>query len=244
MREKINLGQWTEDRINELLDKASFIDRPGERIAYLSENYLNTKYKEATLIGSQDRSEVLVIDLEQVDCLTFIEYIEAMRISKSFSDFKENLKRVRYRSGSLSFTNRKHFFTDWKAFHSDFVVDVTREIGGDKCKEVSKRLNEKQDGMLFVPGVSCRLREIVYFQSIHVDDAVMSKLRTGDYSGIYSKEDGLDVSHTGIFIGKQNKNYLRHASSVNKYRKVIDEDFQDYLTSKAGIIVLRPRDLY
>jgi hypothetical protein len=148
---------------------------------------------------------------------------------------------VRYRSGSLSFANRNHFFTDWKAFNSELVVDVTKRVGGDKCKEVSKRLNEQQDGTHFVPGVSCRLREVVYLQSIHVDDAVISKLRTGDYIGIYSKEDGLDVSHVGIFINKQSDSYLRHASSVKKYRKVIDEDIRDYLEAKAGIIVLRPR---
>jgi len=242
MREKINLGKWTEGRIDELLDKASSIDRPGERVAYLSENFLGISYEESTLIGSEDVPEAFVINLGHVDCLTFIEYIEAMCISKSFSDFKENLKRVRYRSGSLSFANRNHFFTDWKAFNSECVVDVTKLIGGEKCKEVSKRLNERHDGTFFVQGVSGRLREVVYLQSIHVDDAVISKLRTGDYIGIYSKEDGLDVSHVGIFINKQSDSYLRHASSVKKYRKVIDEDFRYYLEAKAGIIVLRPRD--
>jgi hypothetical protein len=69
MREKINLGQWTEDSLNELLDEASSISQPGERIAFLSEKFLGTAYLESTLIGSKDTSEVFVINLEQVDCL-------------------------------------------------------------------------------------------------------------------------------------------------------------------------------
>jgi hypothetical protein len=75
-----------------------------------------------------------------------------------------------------------------------------------------------------------------------MDDQVMERLHTGDYIGIYSKEDGLDVSHTGIIIREQGAVKLRHASSMKKHRKVVDEDFKEYLKAKPGIIVLRPRD--
>lgn len=242
MQEKIILGIWTEDKIDSLLDEASAIRETGLRIDFLSKQFLDTKYKESTLIGNANNREVFVIDLEGVDCLTFIEYIEAMRRSKSFAEFNENLMRVRYRSGLVAFQNRNHFFTDWKAFNSAFIVDVTSHIGGEKRKEVSKRLNEKHDGSFFVPGVSCRLREVVYIQSIYVDHNLTEKLETGDYIGIYSKQDGLDVSHTGIIIKGQKTVNFRHASSVKKNMKVVDEDLVSYLKAKPGIIVFRPRD--
>jgi hypothetical protein len=35
---------------------------------------------------------------------------------------------------------------------------------------------------------------------------------------------------------------LRHASSLKKNRRVIDEDLKEYLKTKPGIIVFRPRD--
>ncbi len=242
MKEIIHSGTWSEERVTDLLKEASMIFSPGERIGFLSKQFLNTAYQESTLKGNMHTPEVFVINLEGVDCLTFIEYIEAMRRSRSFEEFRKNLPFVRYRSGNIAYEHRNHFFTDWKAFNAEFVVDVTQYLGADKTKDVSKRLNEKHDGTLFLPGVACRLREVTCIPSSYVDDTVMGNLQTGDYAGIYSKEDGLDVSHVGIVIRKKDRVDLRHASSLKKYRKVVDEDFRGYLKSKAGIIVLRPGD--
>ncbi len=242
MKEQVILGKWTEDKINHLLREAAAIRNPGKRVAFLSKQFLKTKYKESTLIGDINAPEVFVINLAGVDCFTLIEYIEAMRRSKSFNEFRRTLTKVRYRSGKIAFENRNHFFTDWKAFSSDLVVDVTKYVGAGKSKDVSKRLNEKHDGTFFLPGVACSLREITYIQSMHVDDRIIEKLRTGDYIGIYSKVDGLDVSHVGILIKDDNTMNLRHASSVKKQRKVTDEDFKNYILHQAGIIVLRPRE--
>lgn len=240
MKEKILLGRWTRETIDGLLRESSKIEDAGGRIDFLSAQFIKTPYKESTLIGDMHTPEVFVINLEGVDCLTFIEYIESMRRSGSFEEFRENLRQVRYRSGETVFDKRNHFFTDWKAFNPGFIIDVTKYAGAAKHMEVSKRLNEKQDGTLFLPGITCRLREVMYIQSIHVDDTVLGHLKTGDYIGIYAKQDGLDVSHVGIFIRDRDKVSLRHASSVKKYRKVIDEDFETYLNNKAGIIVFRP----
>jgi hypothetical protein len=66
-------------------------------------------------------------------------------------------------------------------------------------------------------------------------------MRTGDYVGIYSEIKGLDVSHVGIVIKDGDKIYLRHASSQKKQRKVVDQDFKDYIFKKPGIIVFRPK---
>ena len=242
MNEQITLGKWTSGSLDLLLKEASEIPRTGERIDFLSRQFLNTKYKEATLRGDIDTPEVFVTNLEAVDCLTFIEYIEAMRRSRSFNEFRDNLMRVRYRSGLQAFRNRNHFFTDWKAFNSDMIMDVTRSIAPGKSKDVSKRLNEKQDGSFFLPGIQCRLREVTYIQTVNLDEPILNGLETGDYVGIYSKEEGLDVSHTGIIVRQDSTVYLRHASSLKQNMKVIDEKLMDHLKSKPGIIVLRPRD--
>ncbi|GBD95446.1 hypothetical protein BMS3Abin06_00318 [bacterium BMS3Abin06] len=243
MREQINSGKWTEEELDILLKESSGISDPGERIDFLSKQFLKIKYQESTLIGDINTHEVFVINLEGVDCFTFIEYIEAMRRSGSFNEFRENLRKVRYLSGRIAFENRNHFFTDWKAFNPDFVVDITKYISSGKSKEVSKILNKRDDGTLFLPGLSCRLRGLTYIPSIYVDDAVIEKLKTGDYAGIYSETGGLDVSHVGIIIREQNAVKLRHASSVGKYMEVVDEDFKDYQEAKPGIIVLRPRGM-
>ena len=85
------------------------------------------------------------------------------------------------------------------------------------------------------------MREIRYISSKHIDEEVLLRLSMGDYIGIYSQLKGLDVSHVGIFIKDGNRTLLRHASSATKNRKVMDEDFMEYITEKPGIVVLRPK---
>ena len=71
-----------------------------------------------------------------------------------------------------------------------------------------------------------------------VDRGVLGSLRTGDYVGIYTEAEGLDVSHVGIIIRDGRRLLFRHASSVK--RKVLDQDFLPYINGKSGIVVLRP----
>lgn len=240
MKEIIQLGKW-EERIEHLLLEASRIRDTGLRVGFLSEHFLGTAYKEDTLMGGLDIPEVFVINLEEVDCFTFIEYVEAMRLSSSYPEFKENLKRVRYYSGVVSFGRRNHFFTDWTCRNPALVSDVTEAIAPQKVRVVTKLLNQKEDGTAFVAGIEPVKREIRYIPLDALDEPVIKRLRTGDYLGIYSEARGLDVTHVGIIIEDEKGLYLRHASSSPRYRKVIDEDFMIYLSNKPGIIVLRPK---
>jgi hypothetical protein len=240
--EQVLLGKWTKGQLDRTLIEALKINDTGNRIDFLSKHFLNTRYKESTLIGNISTPEILVINLEEVDCFTFIDYIEAMRRSGSYLDFRKNLVNVRYRSGEIDYKNRNHFFTDWKAFNTEFIVDVTLHIGAENTECVSKRLNDKVDGKSFLPGIPCLQRKVEYIPTALSNDTVMAGLKTGDYVGLYSNIKGLDVSHVGIIIRKGDSVSIRHASSAAKQRKVLDEDFKNYLANKPGFIVLRPRD--
>jgi hypothetical protein len=261
-KEVILLGKWTPEKLDILLHESSEMKIPlkppfpevapgglpfvssnntGIRIGYLSEQFLGTPYQESTLIGDTNTPEVFVINLEAVDCFTFLDYIESMRRSVSFDEFRENLRKVRYRGGEINFQNRNHFFTDWREVNSNFIDDVTGQLGGKKVVAVIKLLNQKDDGTYFLPGIQPRERSITYIPVNMIDDSILSQLRTGDYIGIYSEKEGLDVSHVGIFIKKENKTYLRHASSHKEHRKVVDQDFSDYIADKPGILVFRSK---
>ena len=233
-------GKWTIDNLNHIIHVASTIKDIGERIDFLSKQFLNTKYRESTLIGDINNPEVFIINLEGMDCLTFIEYIEAMRLSGSYSEFTENLKKVRYQNGEITFERRRHFFTDWAAFTPKTVEDVTAIIGGPKTVKVRKRLNLKGDGTYIILGIGYKEREISYIPVNAVDDMIMEKLKTGDYAGVYSEENGLDISHVGIIIKRKDVVYIRHASSRRNTGKVTDENFRDYLVGKHGLMILRP----
>ncbi len=239
MKEHIVLDKWTQSELEHILHESSEIKDIGARINFLSRLFLDVNYKKSTLIGDINTPEIFVINLQTVDCFTFIDYIEAMRRAGSFSEFKGNLKKVRYRNGEVTFENRNHFFTDWQKFNSEFIDDLTVQIGGKKTKTVAKILNKKEDGTHFLQGIPPQQREIQYIPSDAIDGSLMHKIKTGDYAGIYSETQGLDVSHVGIIIKDRDLIYLRHASS--RYKKVIDEDFRNYISNKPGLIVLRPK---
>lgn len=241
---KVNilLGKFAQEELDHIIREASTINDIGRRIEFLSRQFLSLDYKELTLIGAINAPEVFVINFEGVDCFTFIDYVEAMRLSSFFSEFKVNLRKVRYKSGIVAFENRNHFFTDWRESNADFVKDITEEISTRKAMIAQKMINEKEDGTLFLPGINPVQREIIYVPSNAIDESVLNRLESGDYIGTYSEVQGLDVSHVGIVIKDGSNIFLRHASSLKEYRKVVDQDFGKYIVNKPGIIVLRPKD--
>jgi len=237
----IKLGMWSEDSLDHMMREAAYIEDAGEKIAFVSEQFLGVDYREFTLIGGPEKPEEFVINLEEVDCFTFVDYVEAVRLSLSFDEFKDNLKKVRYQSGVVDYVQRNHFFTDWIVFNKEFVEDVTGEVGGQKTKKTNKILNVKEDGTYFLEGINPGEREICFIPSKSVDDTVITRLRSGDYAGIYIEKEGLDVSHVGIIIKKKDSTFLRHASSLESKRRVIDQDLNEYLTNKPGLLVLRAK---
>jgi len=237
----VKLGEWNEDKLNDMIYQSSKIRDSGSRIEFISEQFLNVKYEDSTLIGSINTPELLVINLDGMDCFTYIDYVEAIQLSDSFPNFVNNLQSIRYQSGDIGFRNRNHFFTDWVKFNSGSVVDVTRDVGGGKAKTVKKLLNKKADGTFYLVGLPVKERAVTYIPSASIDDKIIESLKTGDYVGIYTETEGLDVSHTGIIIKKNDGVYLRHASSRDENRRVVDEDFLTYVSNKPGIVVLRPK---
>lgn len=241
LQSKTILGKWTEEKIDTLLRQSWSIDDIAGRIDFLSTRFTHSRYKENTLIGDASTPEVLVINLSGIDCFTYLEYVEAMTLSRSFAEFRENLRNIRYRSGILTFENRNHFFTDWREVNADIVEDVTAHLAGAKCIQIEKTLNVKEDGTNILCGIQPVKRQLTYIPSRMLDDELMGALKTGDFVGIYSEDQGLDVSHVGIITIENNVHYLRHASSAKEYNRVVDQELRDYLLNKPGIIVLRPK---
>jgi hypothetical protein len=227
---------WDPAGIERMLGAASAIGDIPSRIAFISGHFLGVPYKESTLIGSPDTPEVLVITFQGVDCFTYLDYVEAMRLSASFEEFKHYLRLVRYRGGSVSYGARNHFFTDWAA--SSRVLDVTAMIGQGREEGVTRDLNLKDDGTYFLPAIPPVRRTFSVIPTERLDRDALSMLATGDYVGVYTKTEGLDVSHVGIIIRDEKRLLFRHASLVEK--RVVDQEFRRYISGKPGIIVLRP----
>jgi len=237
--EIIKLGKWNQQTLEELMKKKP--DNREEQINFLSEQFLDTPYLAHTLTGDINTPEIFTVNLEGMDCFTYIDYVEALRLSSSLDDFESSVKDIRYQDGNVTFVSRNHFFSDWLTQNRDSVRDVTYEIGSNKTIAVEKNLNLKSDGSNFLPGIPIVNRKIYYIPTSEIDDDLLKKLHTGDYVGIYTDIEGLDVTHTGIIIKKDNGVYLRHASSKKKNYKVVDEDLKQYIQNTPGLVIFRPQ---
>ena len=240
MTAQVYTGRLAEDELDRIIRQASRVKGAGERIAYISRHFLGTLYRESTLKGDLRTPEELVVNLEGVDCFTFLDYVEAMRMARTFTDFLTRLPQVRYQDGVVSYRTRNHFFTDWAVHHGQFLRDVTAEIGGGRVVSVQKLLNLKEDGSLFLEGIEPELRTITYLPAEVLDAVTAAALKTGDYAGVFTLHAGLDVSHVGIIVRTGGVLMLRHASS--DAGSVVDQDVMAYLKGRPGLVILRPAE--
>ncbi len=109
----------------------------GEIVARLGRTFVGTTYTPQTL--EVDGPERLVVNLRELDCVTFVENTLAMaRLIRAgeFEDYdayRRELVRIRYRGGVIDgYPSRLHYFSDWIADGEakGLVRNVSREIGG------------------------------------------------------------------------------------------------------------------
>lgn len=218
--------------------ETSTVSDPGHRAELLSRPFLGVPYQAGTLGGGAGRPEELTINVAAVDCFTLLDYVEAMRRSKHPEEFRIKLTEVRYRDDIVSWETRRHFFTDWGG--TSWLRDVTAVIGGRLVRTTTKALNLKDDGRKFLPGVAVQQRAIAWLPQSALDAAILSELRNGDYLGIYSERNGLDVSHVGLVVRQGGRLDFRHASNQDGVMQVVDTPLPAYLADKPGIVLLRP----
>jgi hypothetical protein len=210
----------------------------GEVISHVSSAFLGTPYQADTLIGGAVTPEALVANFNGVDCFTLVDYVEALTRSSDQKTFLNNLARTRYTGSNVDYLSRRHFFSDWFATTPRDAQDVTPDISPDYVV-VDKLLNRKPDGGEYIPGLGIHPRKINYIPSNAINERVLSRLKSGDYIGIYSPLGGLDVSHVGIVVRHDGQVWFRNASSLAANKKVVDSPFMEYMHPKPGIVVLR-----
>ena len=97
-----------------------------------AQTFIDVPYVAHTL--ETDGEEDLVINCDEVDCTTFVEYVLALSLPSasgnkmSESDFAANLQRIRYREGKIDgYTSRLHYTSDWinNGVRGGFMEDVT-----------------------------------------------------------------------------------------------------------------------
>lgn len=229
----------TMDKINEIIAyRNTILTKPrDELITLISEKFINTPYVANKMYGNTTTQEALVMDVNELDCFTYLDYVVAFSMSSTFEEFKTNLIKVRYIDSRVSYLTRKHFYTDWSDKSTIIAKNVVTKdlVGEDAYATGKKKINAwKVDDKgnitkQFIPGLESTDREISYIKWDKVNDQLMSKFKSGDMIMLYTNISGLDVTHTGFLILKNGVAYYRNASSLKVNMKVVDTKLVDYL---------------
>jgi hypothetical protein len=240
-------------------------------IAVLGRSFLKSQYPKSTTFKTQYKKdgsvqlqpiekEVLVINLKNFDCVTFIENMVALaqtRVSnsKSFDVYKKNLLHIRYRMGDIDYAARLHYFSDWiyENEKRGVVKNITKQLGGILLDKNINYMTSKKDTLygnladsetyVAMQKVESDIthREKWYIPKINVED-IENQLKDGDIIGITNRLGGMDMAHVGMIIHINGQPRFMHASS--QYHKVMitEGSLVDYIRNKkahTGIMVAR-----
>ncbi len=222
--------------------------------------FLGKSYVANTLEGND--TEKLVVNLQELDCTTFVETSLALAKtakSKDFSleNFTQQLTKIRYRGGKLNqYPSRLHYFSDWIFDNQQkgIVKDITKSVGGDSIRfnigfmsknpDKYKALAAHSEFITIIADQEKVINQRTYFYIPKAKIASIScKIKSGDIIAITTSYKGLDISHVGFAIWQGKELHFLHASSQFKKVIISEKTLADYVTgvkSNTGIIVLRP----
>ena len=229
-----------------------------ETLLQIGKSFLGTPYVASTL--EQAGKEQLVVNLNELDCWTFVEQSIALTLTKhsktpNFQQFKKILQAFRYRNGKINgYGSRLHYFLEWleQAKQNGIISLETEKIGGIS---VVKTIDFMSTHVQFYPALQdqeayenilaaeAKLSRLNWFYlPKNKVKAAESQLKEGDIITITAVKEGLDVVHEGLAIKKNGRIHLLHASLDFKEVVVSAEPLSDYLAKnkgQSGIIVAR-----
>lgn len=234
----------------------SFGQTTGDRFIQTGNTHLGKSYEINTLDGKKE--EVLTIDTTQFDCVTFVECVVAQTLCKipfNYSSFEKILTSLRYRNGNIDgYSSRLHYFSEWllQAEKNGFGKNISLELGGELQKKQIHFMstNDKKYPKLLDQGIFTKIKETEFqlsnkafaFIPNRKIDNVLTKLQNGDIIAMVSSVRGLDISHTGFILLKNQNVHLLHASSRTKKVEITKQPLQQYLKTMPfieGIIIFR-----
>lgn len=224
--------------------------------------FLGAPYVANTLDSTIE--EQLVVNLQELDCVTYVENVLALSLAASsnnfcYNNFKEQLKNIRYRNGELSdYASRLHYTSDWIFDNekSGLLQNISQELSGVKeTKEInfmsthSSAYKQFSHNDAMLHKIEQAEQEInnrngFYYLPKGAIHSKANKIPHMAVIGIVTTIDGLDTSHVGFAYQKDGELQFIHASS-SKNKVIIDsKTLSNYCFSQKnckGIIVAKVR---
>lgn len=218
--------------INGLLAKghASGLTEANALVEFYARQLLGVPYVAHTLEGDE---ELLTINIHELDCTTFVETLYALTRTTlsqrhSWRDYAACLENLRYRGGEMGdYSSRLHYISEWiidnrmrgnlqditpDLPHADYIIknidfmthhtDSYRQLKNDTAMvEKIRRFELRNHRFPYVKKSWLNNKEL------------KGALRSGDFVGLVTKVEGLDISHMGIIIvDEKGDPYLLDAS--------------------------------
>ena len=207
-----------------------------ERLRYFSASLIGIPYSLGPMgEGAADTIEQKPpVNLDSVDCVTYIEHALALARSPSPDSIFATLQGIRYLNGKVSYATRRHYFVaDWiggggnaKLISLPGDTTITR-ILPKNAFFAAKGLNYGK------PDPALTFNYLPYDRALAFASTAWqgeSTIRGVAFVGV---SEAIDATHTGFLIlDKGEKPRLRHASQV--FGKVVEMQFDEYLESRAG----------
>lgn len=209
-----------------------------------------------------NKDEALVVNLREMDCITFVENVLALSLS-TFNDslsedyFVEKLTEIRYRNNEIAdYASRLHYTSDWifENQKNNLLENISEELGGKKETKQINFMSSHQNAYKQLANDDVMLDKIAQSEKIINNrggfyylpkDLIEKKAKDIPHMaiiGIVTAIPGLDTSHVGFAFHKDGKLTFIHASSL-KMKVVIDEKtLSEYCLSQKnciGIIVAK-----
>jgi len=244
--------------LNELSKKNLRDKSPNDLAVEIGQLFLETPYVEKTL--ELPGEEKLVINLQGLDCTTFVETVTSLvRLSVNdtftYEAFEIELENLRYRGGiNTGYPSRLHYFSDWIYENEEkgIITDITQEIGGIPYPNAPSFMSENPKfyaqladhaNLAEIKTTETAIKERSYFYIPKAEIKSLEKnIQSGDIIAITTSMSNLDIVHTGFAIEKNGRIHLLHASSKNMLVELSEKPLSEYLAgnkSQSGIIVSR-----
>ena len=227
-------------------------------ITALGLQFLGTPYVAHTLEGNE--TEVLVVNVREMDCTTFVEYVLALALTAEqgkagFGDFAQNLALLRYREAYPNgYASRLHYFSEWLFLHArQGLLELVSDRLGSQPFDSRVSFMTTHPGSypaLSDPALLEQMKEVEKKVSVQQMQFIPkaeirgleNDIQNGDIIAFTTDIEGLDVSHTGFAFFREGRLHLLHASILGKSVEVSPEPLHEYLQGSrrvTGILVGR-----
>lgn len=225
-------------------------------------SFINTPYGVKTL--DMNNEEQLVLNTDEVDCVTLVENVLAMSLAENSQtlevneqDFTRWLTKIRYRNGVIDgYPSRLHYMTEWinNGIKQGFLEDITAVQSPYTLKTdihyMTSHVNDYPKLQLSADNVakmkqveaSITGQEVHYVPKDYLTDEGFFWIRSGDIIAITTSTPGLDVAHMGIAINVDGTLALLHASTTDMKVEVSKVSLKEMLRrnkSWTGVRVIR-----